>query len=109
MLDNNKEEEDMIPDFAANYGAFFDDTAMGKPEKDTKGHVVEDNLGQMLREAEEVCKTEKKSRDLKRMLEDYRILFTLIANKTKRSWVRHWNYCNGRHQMVCLTRDSRSC
>ena len=51
MLDNNKEEEDRVPDFAANYGAFFDDTAMGKPEKDTKGHVVEDNLGQMLREA----------------------------------------------------------
>ena len=52
MLDNNEEEEDMIPDFAANYGAFFDDTAMGEPEKDTEGHVVEDDLGQMLREAE---------------------------------------------------------
>ena len=26
MLDNNEEEEDMISDFAANYGAFFDDT-----------------------------------------------------------------------------------
>ena len=23
MLDNNEEEEDRIPDFAANYGAFF--------------------------------------------------------------------------------------
>ena len=28
----------------------------------------------MLREAEEVCETEKESRDLKRMLEDYRTL-----------------------------------
>ena len=30
MLDNNVEEEDMIPDFAANYNAFFNDTAMTK-------------------------------------------------------------------------------
>ena len=74
MMDNNKEEEDRIPDFAGNYGAFFDDTTMSEPQEDAKGHVVEDDLGQMLREAEEVCETEKKSRDLKRMLEDYRTL-----------------------------------
>ena len=74
MLDNNEEEEDRIPDFAANYGEFFDDTAMGESEEDAEGHVVEDDLGQMLREAEGVCKTEKESRDLKRMLEDYRTL-----------------------------------
>ena len=75
MLDNNEEEDDRIPDFAGNYGAFFDDTAMGEPEEDThEGHVVEDDLGQMLREAEEVCETEKESRDLKRMLDDYRTL-----------------------------------
>ena len=71
MLDNNEEEDDMIPDFAGNYGAFFYDTAMGEPEEDAEGHDVEDDLGQMLREAEEVCKTEKESKDLKRMLEDY--------------------------------------
>ena len=74
MLDNNEEEEDRILDFAANYGAFFYDTAMGEPEEDAEGHVVEDDLGQMLREAEEVCETEKESRDLKRMLEDYKTL-----------------------------------
>ena len=39
--------------------------------------IVEDNLGQMLREAEEGCETEKESRDLKRMLEDYRTLLYL--------------------------------
>ena len=109
MLDNNIEEEDKIPDFAANYNAFFNDTAMGDPKEDTEGYVVEDDLGQMLRETEEGCETEKESRDLKRMLEDIELCCTLIANKTKRSWVRHWNCCNGRHQMVCLTRDSRSC
>ena len=74
MLDNNKEEEDKIPDFEGNYGAFFDDTAMGEPEGDAEGHDVEDDPGQMLREAEEVCETEKESRDLKHMLEDYRTL-----------------------------------
>ena len=74
VLDNNVEEEDRIPDFAANYNSFFNDTAMGEPEEDTEGYVVEDDLGQMLREAEEGCETEKESRDLKRMLEDYRIL-----------------------------------
>ena len=74
MLDNNEEEEDRILDFTANYGAFFDDTAMGEPEEDTEGHVVEDDLGQMLREVEKVCETEKESRDLERMLEDYRTL-----------------------------------
>ena len=74
MLDNNEEEDDRIPDFAGNYGDFFDDTAVGEPEEDIEGHDVEDDLGQMLREAEEVCEIEKESRDLKRMLEDYRIL-----------------------------------
>ena len=65
MLDNNVEEEDRIPDFAANYNSFFNDTAMGEPEEDTKGYVVEDDLGLMLREAEEGCETEK---DIKRLL-----------------------------------------
>ena len=32
----NNEEEDMIPDFAANYGAFFEDTVMGEPEEDAE-------------------------------------------------------------------------
>ena len=45
MLDNNnEEEEDRITDFAGNYGAFFDDTAMGEPEGDAEGHDVEDDL-----------------------------------------------------------------
>ena len=55
MLDNNKKEEGVrISDFTGNYGAFFYDTAMGEPEEDTEGHVVEDDLGQMLCEGEEV-------------------------------------------------------
>ena len=47
---------------------------MGEPEEDIEGYVVEDDLGQMLRETEEGCETEKESRDLKRILEDYRTL-----------------------------------
>ena len=42
---------------------------MGEPEEDTEGYVAEDDLGQMLREAEEGCETENESRDLNRMLE----------------------------------------
>ena len=57
---------------------------MGEAEKDAEGHVVEDDLGQMLREAEEVCETEKESRDLKRMLEDYRTLLYLNYKKDKK-------------------------
>ena len=49
---------------------------MGEPEEDTEGYIVEDDFGQMLRETEEGCETEKESRDLKCMLEDYRILQT---------------------------------
>ena len=44
MLDNNEEEEDRIPDFAANYSTFFEDTAMGEPEEDAEGHDVEDDM-----------------------------------------------------------------
>ena len=84
MLDNNEEEDDRIPDFAGNYGAFFDDTAMGEPEEDAEGHVVEDDLGQMLREAEEVCETEKESRDLKRMLEDYNIIVPRLQTRAQK-------------------------
>ena len=54
MLDNNEEEDDRIPDFAGNYGAFFDDAAMGEPKEDAEGHDVEDDLGQMMSEAEEI-------------------------------------------------------
>ena len=50
---------------------------MGEAEEDAEGHVVEDDLGQMLHKTEEVCETENESRDLKRMLEDYRILLYL--------------------------------
>ena len=47
---------------------------MVEPEEDIEGHIVEDDLGQMLCEAEKVCETAKESRDLKRMLEDYKTL-----------------------------------
>ena len=62
---------------------------MGEPEEDTEGHVVEDDLGQMLREAEEVCEIEKELRDLKRMLEDYRTLLYPDCKQDKKNWVPH--------------------
>ena len=87
MLDNN-EEEDTIPDFTANYNTFFEDTTMGEPEEDAEEYVVEDDLGQMLREAEEGCETEKESRDL-RMLEDYRILLYPDCKQDQKKLVPH--------------------
>jgi hypothetical protein len=47
---------------------------MGEPEEDAEAQVAKDDLGQMLRKAEEVCENKKESRNLKHMLEDYRIL-----------------------------------
>ena len=47
---------------------------VGEPQKDAEAHVAEDDLGRMLCKVEEVCKTEQKSRDLKRMFKDYTIL-----------------------------------
>jgi hypothetical protein len=41
---------------------------------DAKVQVAKDDLDQMLREAEKVCKTVKESKDFKCILEDYRIL-----------------------------------
>ena len=73
---------------------------MGEPEEDVEGHVVEDDLGQMLCEAEEVCETEKKSRDLKRMLEDYRILLYPDCKQGHKKLgitleLLHWKASNG--------------
>jgi hypothetical protein len=74
MLKNDEEEEEAIPDFVEDYGAFFKGTTIGESKENAEAQVVEDDLGVMLCEAEEVCETEKESRDLKHMLEDYRIL-----------------------------------
>jgi hypothetical protein len=46
---------------------------MGEPEEDAEAQIAEDDLGQMLHEVEEECKTVKEFKDLKHMLEDYRI------------------------------------
>jgi len=100
VLDNNVEEEDRIPDFAANYNSFFNDTAMSEPEEDTEGYVEEDDLGQMLSEAEEGCETKKESRDLKLMLEDYRTLLHLNCKQDQKKLgttleLLQWKASNG--------------
>ena len=73
---------------------------MGEPEEDAEGHDVEVDLGQMLREAEEVCEIEKESRDLKRMLEDYRILLYPDCNQGQKKLgttleLLQWKTSNG--------------
>jgi hypothetical protein len=49
MLENNEEEEENIPDFADDYGDFFEYNAMAEPEE-AEGHAAEYDLCQMLRE-----------------------------------------------------------
>ena len=73
---------------------------MGEAEEDAEGHVVEDNLCQMLRKAEEVYETEKESRDLKRMLEDYRTLLYPDCKQGQKKLgttleLLQWNASNG--------------
>ena len=69
---------------------------MGEPEEDTEWHIVEDDLGQMLREAEDVCETEKESRDLKCMLEDYRtLLYPDCKQDQKKLGIIKWFVCQG--------------
>ena len=65
-----------------------------------KNTCVEDDFGQMLHEAEEVCETEKELRDPKRMLEDYRILlYTDCKQDHKKSGTTlellQWKALNG--------------
>ena len=62
-MDNNVEEGNRIPDFAANYNAFFNDTAMGEPKEYTEGYVVEDDLGQMCAKLRKFAK-QKRNREI---------------------------------------------
>jgi hypothetical protein len=110
MPENDEEEDDFVPHFEDDYySAFFKDTTMGEPEEDAEAQVAEDDLGQMLSKGEEVCETVKESKDLKRMLEDYIILLYPDCKHGHKKLGTILDCCNGRHQTVCLTRDSRSC
>ena len=82
---------------------------MGEPEEDAEGHIVEDDLSQMLREAENVCEIEKESKDLKLMLEDYRTLLYPDCKQGQKKLGTTLELLQWKHQMVCLTRDLRSC
>jgi hypothetical protein len=80
MLENDEEEDDFVLHFENYYGAFLEDTIMGEPEEDVEAQVAEGDLGQMLREAEEVCKTVKESKDMKHMLEEKQMLQWKASN-----------------------------
>ena len=46
ILEDGEEDDDFVPHFEHSYhDVFFEDTAMGEPEEDAKGHVVKDDLG----------------------------------------------------------------
>jgi hypothetical protein len=89
MLENADEEEDFIPHFEDDYySVFFKDTTMGSLKKMLK-HRLQKMILVRCCEAEEVCETVKESKDLKRMLEDYRTMLYRDCNKGTKSWVTY--------------------
>jgi hypothetical protein len=107
-MEEDKEEEgdddNMIFYGFAEYGA-FDDTAIGEAEEEgVAEEEVEptNDLGQAIRDAQRECESEKEKIKFKRMLEDHKkLLYSTVEDVQKKSWVPHWNCCNGR-QNWCI-------
>ncbi|WP_157931356.1 hypothetical protein, partial [Mycobacteroides abscessus] len=63
-------EDENIPDWA-QYGGFEENT-MGEAELDVEGNDGTDELGEILRDLQEDCESEKEVQKLERMLADHR-------------------------------------
>ncbi len=63
-------KDESIPNWA-QYGGFEENT-MGEAEVDVEGNDVADELGQILRDVQEDCESEKEVQKLERMLADHR-------------------------------------
>ena len=64
-----------------------------------------DDLGQAIRDAQREYESEKEKIKFERMLEDHKKLLYPTCDTGRKSWVPHWNCCNGRQRIVYLTRD----
>ena len=69
-MEEDEVEDENIPDWA-QYGGFEENT-MGEAELDVEGNHGADELGQILRDLQEDCKSEKEVQKLERMLADHR-------------------------------------
>nr|AAU90252.1 putative polyprotein [Oryza sativa Japonica Group] len=69
-MEEDEVEDENIPDWA-RYGGFEENT-MGEAELDVEGNDGADELGQILRDLQEDCESEKDVQKLERMLADHR-------------------------------------
>ena len=103
------EEEEVELDHAniiAQYGG-FNEVAMGgdnEEEVAAEDDRGDDAFGDAIRDAQRECESEKEKVKFERMLEDHRKSLFPPLKRGKKSWVPHWNCCNGRQRMVHLTR-----
>ena len=59
-----------------------------------------DDLGQAIRDAQRECESDKEKIKFERMLEDHKKLLYPTTEEGQKSWIPHWNCCNGRQRMV---------
>ena len=91
MMEEGEEEQLEPDDIIAQYGD-FGDTAMGEveDEADAEGAPVEDDaLGDVIREAQKDCESEKEKTKFDHMLEDHKKLLYPSAQDGKKNWVQH--------------------
>nr|AAN16339.1 TNP2-like protein [Oryza sativa Japonica Group] len=69
-MEEDEVEDDNTPDFAQYAG--FEGNQTGEKERDADGNNIADDLGQMLQDAKEDCKSQKGAHKLDEMLEDHR-------------------------------------
>ncbi|XP_052159476.1 uncharacterized protein LOC127776981 [Oryza glaberrima] len=69
-MEDDEVEDENIPDWV-QYGRFEENT-MGEAELDVEGNAGADELGQILRDLQEDCESEKEVQKLERMLADHR-------------------------------------
>jgi hypothetical protein len=67
--------------------------------------ATDDALGDVIRDAQRYCESEKEKAKFDRMLEDHKkLLYPSGEDGQKKSWVQHWSCYNVRHRMVYPTR-----
>ena len=76
---------------------------MGEAEEEASDEPTDD-LGRAIVDAKRKCESEKERSKLEHMLEDHKKLLYPNCEDGQKSWVPHWNCCNGRQRMVYLTR-----
>ena len=87
MMEEGEEEEDPADDFIAQYGD-FDDIAMGEAEEEAGAEdtlTEDDALGDVIRDAQRDCESEKEKAKFDRMLEDHtKLLYPSVEDGQKK-------------------------